>query len=163
MDGGIGRYWGNGASYRQCPAFASFQARHPSYLSAMSLAPTHDTCEEKGLHPQAMQKARGAIPEAWCVERASSLLKAVSDPTRLRMLAALSASELCVCDLAALTGISESAVSHQLRLLRQERLVAFRKEGRMAFYRLMDHHVTQLIRSAIEHAQEATASPPLAD
>jgi ArsR family transcriptional regulator len=111
-------------------------------------------CEERGIHPEALEKARRALPDELRVARASSLLKAVSDPTRLRILAALAATELCVCDLAALTGISESAVSHQLRLLREERLVAFRKEGRMAYYRLMDHHVTELIRSALEHAQE---------
>ncbi|MFZ5852638.1 MAG: ArsR/SmtB family transcription factor [Actinomycetota bacterium] len=111
-------------------------------------------CEERGVHPEALEKARRAVPDEARVARASSLLKAVSDPTRLRILAALAATELCVCDLAALTGTSESAVSHQLRLLREERLVAFRKEGRMAYYRLMDHHVTELIRSALEHAQE---------
>jgi len=94
------------------------------------------------------------MPDGVQMARASRLLKAVSDPTRLRILAALAATELCVCDLAALTGTSESAVSHQLRLLREERLVTFRKEGRMAYYRLMDHHVTELIRSALNHAQE---------
>lgn len=112
------------------------------------------TCEERGLHPEALEQARQAVPDEACVERASGLLKAVSDPTRLRILAALAATELCVCDLAALTGISESAVSHQLRLLREERLVSFRKEGRMAYYRLSDHHVTELIQSALEHARE---------
>ncbi|AWR88135.1 ArsR/SmtB family transcription factor [Meiothermus taiwanensis] len=111
-------------------------------------------CEERGIHPEALEKARRAMPDGVQMARASRLLKAVSDPTRLRILAALAATELCVCDLAALTGTSESAVSHQLRLLRGERLVAFRKEGRMAYYRLMDHHVTDLIRSALEHAQE---------
>ncbi|MBI5811960.1 MAG: winged helix-turn-helix transcriptional regulator [Meiothermus silvanus] len=111
-------------------------------------------CEERGIHPEALEKARRAMPDGVQMARASRLLKAVSDPTRLRILAALAATELCVCDLAALTGTSESAVSHQLRLLREERLVTFRKEGRMAYYRLMDHHVTELIRSALNHAQE---------
>ncbi|ADH63514.1 transcriptional regulator, ArsR family [Allomeiothermus silvanus DSM 9946] len=111
-------------------------------------------CEERGIHPEALEKARQAMPDGVQMARASRLLKAVSDPSRLRILAALAATELCVCDLAALIGISESAVSHQLRLLREERLVTFRKEGRMAYYRLMDHHVTELIRSALNHAQE---------
>jgi ArsR family transcriptional regulator len=111
-------------------------------------------CDEYGLHPKAVEKAKGSLPSDECVARASSLLKAVADPTRLRMLAALAKTELCVCDLSAVTGISESAISHQLRLLREERLVSFRKEGRMAYYRLQDQHVTELIKSAIEHAQE---------
>jgi DNA-binding transcriptional ArsR family regulator len=112
------------------------------------------TCEERGIHPEALELARQAVPDEACVVRASGLLKAVCDPTRLRILAALAATELCVCDLAVLVGISESAVSHQLRLLREERLVSFRKEGRMAYYRLSDHHVTELIQSALEHARE---------
>ena len=78
----------------------------------------------------------------------------MADPTRLRLLSALNTGELCVCDLAAVVGISESAVSHQLRLLRAHRLVAFRKEGRIAYYRLLDHHVTVLIGSALDHAGE---------
>ena len=94
------------------------------------------------------------MPGQGAVETASALLKAVADPTRLRLLSALNTAELCVCDLAAVVGISESAVSHQLRLLRAHRLVAFRKEGRIAYYRLLDHHVTVLIGSALDHALE---------
>ena len=112
------------------------------------------SCEDPGIHPKAVEKAKKAIPSAQCVNRASSLLKAVADPTRLRMLAALAKTELCVCDLSAVTEMSESAVSHQLKVLREERLVTFRKEGRIAYYRLLDNHVTELINSAIEHARE---------
>ena len=86
------------------------------------------------------------MPDEARVARASSLLKAVSDPTRRRW-----PPPSCAC---ATLLLSPAPVSHQLRLLREERLVAFRKEGRMAYYRLMDHHVTELIHSALEHAQE---------
>lgn len=120
----------------------------------MPVSLDRDSCEERGIHPEALEKARQAVPSGVQMARASRLLKAVSDPNRLHILAALATTELCVCDLAALVGISESAVSHQLRLLREERLVTFRKEGRMAYYRLMDHHVTKLIRSALDHARE---------
>lgn len=82
------------------------------------------------------------------------LLKAVADPTRLKMLSALAATELCVCDLAQVVGISESNASHQLRLLRTARLVRYRKEGRVAYYQLADHHVKELLHSALEHARE---------
>ncbi|ADV66821.1 ArsR/SmtB family transcription factor [Deinococcus maricopensis] len=113
-----------------------------------------DACETTCVHPEAVARARAAVPDDGCVEGASALLKAVADPTRLRILSALSREELCVCDLAAVVGISESATSHQLRLLRAHRLVRFRKVGRVAYYTLLDHHVTQLIGSALEHAQE---------
>ncbi len=115
---------------------------------------TSATNNEFGIHPKSVSVAARAIPSSACVSRASSLLKAVADPTRLRMLVALSKTELCVYDLALVTNMSESAVSHQLRVLRQERLVTFRKEGRIAYYQLLDDHVTELISSAIEHAQE---------
>ena len=113
-----------------------------------------DRCEVTCVHPQAVSRARAALPDTIWVEEASALLKVVADPTRLRLLSALSGGELCVCDLAAVVGLSESAVSHQLRLLRAQRVVTFRKEGRVAYYRLLDHHVTVLIGSALEHVQE---------
>jgi ArsR family transcriptional regulator, lead/cadmium/zinc/bismuth-responsive transcriptional repressor len=124
------------------------------YPLEVILTSQEDACEVSCVHPEAVQKARLALPDALCVEEASALLKAVADPTRLRLLSALNTGELCVCDLAAVVGISESAVSHQLRLLRAHRLVTFRKEGRIAYYRLLDHHVTVLIDSALEHVRE---------
>ena len=133
---------------------------HPARLRATpvpgadSLDARLDTCEVSCVHPEAVQQARSALPGQGAVEAASALLKVVADPTRLRLLSALNTGELCVCDLAAVVGISESAVSHQLRLLRAHRLVSFRKEGRIAYYRLLDHHVTVLIGSALDHALE---------
>ncbi|CAM3448300.1 metalloregulator ArsR/SmtB family transcription factor [Deinococcus saxicola] len=113
-----------------------------------------DVCEVNCIHPDAVAAAQAALPEQGCVERATAFLKLVADPTRLKLLSALNTCELCVCDLAAVVGISESAVSHQLRLLRAGRVVTFRKAGRVAYYRLLDHHVTVLIESALEHAAE---------
>lgn len=111
-------------------------------------------CEVNCVHPEAVQAARAALPETGQVSEASALLKVVADPTRLRLLSALKTCELCVCDLAAVIGLSESAVSHQLRLLRAHRLVTFRKEGRVAYYRLLDQHVSRLIVSALDHVRE---------
>lgn len=113
-----------------------------------------DTCEGACAHPEAVARAKRAVPDEDCVNDASALLKAVADPTRLRMLSALSAEELCVHDLALVAGISESATSHQLRLLRAHRLVASRKVGRAVYYHLADQHVTLLIGNALEHARE---------
>ena len=90
------------------------------------------------------------------VDRLSRLFSALSDPSRLRILHALSLQEeLCVCDLAELSGISVSAASHQLRLLRDRDLVTSRRDGRMVYYRLADDHVGQLLRCGEEHALEA--------
>ncbi|WP_084046546.1 ArsR/SmtB family transcription factor [Deinococcus hopiensis] len=120
----------------------------------MRITSQDDTCEVTCVHPEAVERARAALPEPDCVGRASELLKVVADPSRLKLLSALHLGELCVCDLAAVVGLSESAVSHQLRVLRAHRVVTFRKEGRIAYYRLLDHHVTALIESALDHASE---------
>ncbi|MBZ9716062.1 ArsR/SmtB family transcription factor [Deinococcus multiflagellatus] len=120
----------------------------------MSTASQDDVCEDTCLHPEAVTLARQQLPPPPCVEQATAFLKLIADPTRLKILSALHTTELCVCDLAAVVAISESAVSHQLRLLRTGRVVTSRKEGRVVYYRLLDHHVTTTIRNALEHARE---------
>ncbi|WP_424952807.1 ArsR/SmtB family transcription factor [Deinococcus sp.] len=133
-------------------------------LRAVDAVLADDTCEVNCVHPAEVERARTATPDLRGVEEASALLKAVADPTRLRLLSALKTGELCVCDLAAVVGSSGSAVSHQLRLLRAHRLVTFRKEGRIAYYRLLDHHVTVLIGSVLEHVlEDDTSDNPLSD
>ena len=114
-------------------------------------------CGVYEIHPKRVEKARAALPEERVVKEAALLLKALSDPTRMRLLLALKAvGELCVCDLALLAGVSVSAVSHQLRLLRQARLVDFRREGKQVYYRLADRHVEGLLAEALAHAEENT-------
>jgi DNA-binding transcriptional ArsR family regulator len=81
--------------------------------------------------------------------------KVLGDTTRVRILDAISRSELCVCDIASLLGLSESAVSHQLRLLRNMRLVRLRRAGRMIFYTLDDQHIVRLFEQGLEHVQES--------
>jgi DNA-binding transcriptional ArsR family regulator len=95
-----------------------------------------------------------ALPEQ-TVERLSRLFSALSDPTRLKILHALTVTEeLCVCDLAALAELSVSAVSHQLRLLRDRDLVRARREGRMVYYSVADDHIAILMGTGVEHADE---------
>ncbi|MFD3005410.1 ArsR/SmtB family transcription factor [Thermus tengchongensis] len=114
-------------------------------------------CGVYEIHPERVEKARAALPKEGVLQEAVLLLKALADPTRMRLLLALKAAgELCVCDLALLAGVSVSAVSHQLRLLRQARLVAFRREGKQVYYHLADHHVERLLEGALEHALENT-------
>jgi ArsR family transcriptional regulator, lead/cadmium/zinc/bismuth-responsive transcriptional repressor len=84
----------------------------------------------------------------------------LSDPRRLRLLLALLDGELCVCDLAAVTGMSESATSHALRLLRAHRVVSTRRDGRMVYYRLDDAHVRMLLDLAVAHTEHTDAIHP---
>lgn len=79
---------------------------------------------------------------------------ALADPTRLRIISLLAAGECCVCDLAEHLGMTQSAISHQLRTLRAARIVRYRKQGRQVFYRLHDHHVISLYRTVQEHLAE---------
>ena len=92
------------------------------------------------------------------IDRTTAIFSALSDPTRFRILAALAQDDLCVCYLAAICGVSQSGVSHQLRVLRDRRLVAFRREGPRAVYRLADDHVRTLIAQGLEHADELRPS-----
>jgi DNA-binding transcriptional ArsR family regulator len=89
------------------------------------------------------------------VDAVAEVFNLLGDPTRVRLVDALTHGERCVCDLASLVGLSESAVSHQLRLLRSARLVRVRRAGRMAFYSLDDHHVVGLLHDTRKHVQEA--------
>ena len=89
------------------------------------------------------------------VSALAETFKLLGDATRVRILDALSRSELCVCDVARLLGLSESAVSHQLRLLRGLRLVRPRRDGRMIFYTLDDQHIVRLFEQGLEHVEES--------
>lgn len=96
----------------------------------------------------------GDLPE-WIIECLSRIFSALSDPTRLRILHALAhADDLCVTDLAERAGLSISAVSHQLRLLRDRRLIDSRRDGRMVYYSLADYHIRDLMETGIQHACE---------
>jgi ArsR family transcriptional regulator len=88
------------------------------------------------------------------VEALADTFRVLGDPTRVRILDALSTGELCVCDIASLVGISESAVSHQLRLLRGMRLVRPRRAGRLVYYAVDDQHIIELLNQALTHVQE---------
>jgi DNA-binding transcriptional ArsR family regulator len=110
-------------------------------------------CSIDDSNPEAVTfvQARALSPDT--VEFLSRLFSSLSDPTRLKILhALLITKELCVCDLAAIADLSVSAVSHQLRLLRDRNLVKARRDGRMVYYSLVDQHVTDLMDSGITHA-----------
>lgn len=113
-----------------------------------------DSCDVFHLDPGKVAALRATLLDAPAVRSLAETFRVLGDTTRVRMLDALSQSELCVCDLARLVGLSESAVSHQLRLLRSMRLVRPRRAGRMVFYALDDQHIVRLFSQGLEHVQE---------
>jgi ArsR family transcriptional regulator len=122
--------------------------------AARTIQPDLDDCEVPLIHPPAVFAARGALAAMPPAPEVAGLFAKLADPTRLRLLAALASGELCVCDLAAATGINRTTVSHQLRVLREARLVRGRREGRVIFYSLDDDHVRDLLAMGIAHAGE---------
>ncbi|MGI8433381.1 MAG: ArsR/SmtB family transcription factor [Nocardioidaceae bacterium] len=114
-----------------------------------------DACAVRCLHPETVAVVRQALLDVEQMELVTRLFGLLAEPSRARILQALSlVDELCVCDLAASLGMSESAVSHQLRLLRTSRLVTRQRVGRVAYYSLCDEHVRHLLRDGIRHAVE---------
>jgi len=118
-----------------------------------------DACEVIQIDLNRVRRLRAALVDPDTVSGLADIFRALGDPTRVRILDALTHGELCVCDLAAVLALSQSAVSHQLRLLRGLRLVRARREGRMVFYALDDRHVTDLLGEGLKHVREAVARP----
>jgi ArsR family transcriptional regulator len=112
-------------------------------------------CQVKCIHQDRVSSARKAIADGDTVVGLAETFQTLGDPTRLKIMMALGKEELCVCDIAALLGVTESAVSHQMRLLKDLRLVRFRKSGKMVFYSLDDEHIEDLIRTATRHVSES--------
>ena len=105
-------------------------------------------------HQQAIRAARKSVADQESIVSLAETFKVLSDPSRLKIVIALSKQELCVLDIAAVLGVTESAVSHQMRLLRTLRLVKQRKDGKMVFYSLDDEHIEDLITVALRHTAE---------
>lgn len=106
-----------------------------------------------GRHPH-RRLEKEAMPDDTTLYQIAELFKVFGDPTRVRILYALSASELCVCDIAESLEMTQSAISHQLRILKQMHLVKFRREGKTVFYSLADSHVETILSQGLDHIQE---------
>jgi len=111
-------------------------------------------CEVEIVDEKKVQAARGRIKNTDQVLEMASIFKLLGEPTRLKIILALENSELCVCDLAAAIDSTVSAVSHQLRLLRNARLVKYRKAGKLVYYSVEDEHIDKLIEQVKEHIEE---------
>lgn len=111
-------------------------------------------CLVRVVHLDRVEKARAEIISERELERLSLTFKVMGDPNRLKTVMALRSGEMCVCDLAAFTGLSESAVSHQLRRLKDLSLVKSRRDGQVIYYALDDEHVSVLLEVGLEHIRE---------
>lgn len=111
-------------------------------------------CENTIIHEDILNEVREKMPPEDPLIEVAELFKVFGDSTRARIICALNLSELCVCDLSALLGMSQSAVSHQLRILKQARMVKYRRSGKVVYYSLDDEHIGQIFAIAFEHIQE---------
>jgi DNA-binding transcriptional ArsR family regulator len=124
------------------------------YPVLVTVGTAAETCEAPHLDPRGTAVRKLSLMNSTAVVALAETFRVLGDPTRVRILDALSGGELCVCDIATLVGMSESAVSHQLRLLRSMRLVRARRAGRLMYYTLDDHHIIELLKLALTHVQE---------
>src|SRR5690348_7301974 len=116
-----------------------------------------DVCDLVQIDLTRVRKLRQELVASEAVQGLADTFSALGDPTRVRILDALSHGELCVCDLAAVLKLSQSAVSHQLRLLRGMRLVRPRRDGRVVFYSLDDQHIISIFKQTLQHVEEQAA------
>jgi ArsR family transcriptional regulator len=125
--------------------------------AAAPLPASLGSCDDFHLDPAEVVALKKSLIAGPAVASLAETFRLLGDGTRVRILDAISRTELCVCDIARLLGLSDSAVSHQLRLLRSMRLVRPRRAGRMIFYALDDQHIVRLFEQGLEHVQERAA------
>ncbi len=111
-------------------------------------------CGECGVHQDIVDKVSKVMPDEGVLYDAAELLKVFGDSTRIRIIFVLCQSEMCVCDIADLLQMTQSAISHQLRVLKQARLVKARRDGKTIYYSICDSHVKKIFYYAMEHVME---------
>lgn len=114
----------------------------------------NEICSECTTHDNIIEKVRAKIPEEQELYDLADLFKVFGDSTRVQILCVLLESEMCVCDIVQLLNMSQSAISHQLRVLKQAKLVKYRREGKTVFYSLADNHVKTIFSQGLEHVAE---------
>lgn len=112
------------------------------------------SCEFMHVHDEIVDKVEKVMPGEQQLLNLADFFKVFGDSTRIKILYVLSQSEMCVCDIATLLQMGQSAISHQLRVLKQMRLVTFRREGKTVFYRLADSHIETILAQGMEHIEE---------
>ena len=121
---------------------------------ALKLDTNDDACEVNVVDARKVTSVRRKMHSPDAVQLLAETFRVLGDPTRVKIVFALSNEELCVCDLATIVGASQSAVSHSLRALRQMELVRYRKQGKIAYYSLDDEHIGRLIEEGFDHVRE---------
>ena len=111
-------------------------------------------CGEECIHEEIVEKVDQELPCDEILYDLAELFKIFGDTARIKILYVLAEDEMCVCDIAAVLGMNQSAISHQLRILKQSRLVKFRRDGKSVFYSLADAHVRTMIAQGMEHISE---------
>jgi len=112
-----------------------------------------DLCIDKCINEKAVNKTATQMPALDDIQDMAAIFKALGDPSRLKIVLALSQREHCVCDISVICGQSDSAVSHQLRILRSLKIVKNRREGKIVYYSLDDNHVTSLLATSLDHVR----------
>lgn len=113
-----------------------------------------DCCEVHHVHENLVHQIEDGMPSEETMQELAEFYKVFGDPTRIKILCTLFQSELCVCDLAEVTGMTQSAISHQLRVLKQMKLVKNRREGKVVYYSLADAHIQSILNQGMEHIAE---------
>ena len=113
-----------------------------------------EICEVNVIHEDVVNEVRKRLPSEDTLYDLADLFKVFGDSTRIKILCALFEHEMCVCDIAAVTGMTQSAISHQLRVLKQANLVGFRRDGKTLYYSLKDNHVFSIYEQGLEHINE---------
>ncbi len=115
---------------------------------------SEDICGITAIDKQKVDRVERGLLAGSHIEEMAVFFQAFADPTRLRIILALAIEELCVCDITTVVGVSVSAVSHQLRYLRNMNVVKKRKQGKMVYYSLKDEHIREVIQTVTEHIHE---------
>lgn len=113
-----------------------------------------EICEINMIHEDTVNNVKNIMPDDGLIYDIAELFKVFADSTRMKIIYALMENELCVCDIAAIVGTTQSAISHQLRILKQSKLVKFRKDGKTVYYSLDDDHISTLYEIAKKHIEE---------
>jgi len=113
-----------------------------------------DSCSVHVIHKDIVEKVQKKMPDEELLLNLAELFKVFGDSTRIRIISALMFSKMCVCDIAAVLGMTKSAISHQLRILRQTKLVKNRREGKIVYYSLDDKHVSAIFKQGFAHINE---------
>ena len=140
-----------------CTYIKTNHQRETTIMASVQQKPklsTVETCMTKGIHGEIVKSVKRKMPDPAALYELSDLFKLFGDSTRLGILWALSESEMCVCDLCALLKMKQPAVSHQLKNLKQSRIVKARRDGKIIYYSLEDEHIRELLNLGMEHTQE---------